>query len=60
MGVAAVLLWVVVAYLLALEAQTAIEGSDTEHSPWHVARVALPLALLATAGWYAARRTLRR
>jgi hypothetical protein len=56
LAVVSVVLWVVVAYLLLLEAKTALDGSETEHSPWAVARVAAPLAVVATAGWYAARR----
>ena len=52
----AVAAWLVVGYLLLLEAHTAIEGSETEHSPFAVARVVAPVAVVASIAWYVLRR----
>lgn len=57
-AVAAGLVWAGVAVLLAVEVQTALEGSETEHSSLVVATWLLPVAagLTALAAWLRGRR----
>lgn len=58
-GVPAALCWLLIAYLAAIEAIQAVQGGDTEHSPFSVLLYLLGPALVLTCAALALRRWSR-
>lgn len=52
-------LWLVIAYLLVVEAQDLVTGGETEHSPLLVVAMVLPVALVLTGVCVLVRRSAR-